>query len=118
MSSNKQLVETHLTRTKRSESDSILAEDVEWVEWGDGVPPTGAVTRGKKAFIQNYGDDELDTQIVRMVEENNVVVVEGITRVTKKDGRVFNVRFVNIFELEKGKVKRKTSFGALLKDAA
>jgi uncharacterized protein len=118
MSPNKKLIESHMASTDRSQAAEFLADDVEWVEWGDGVPPTGVVTRGKAAFIQNYGTDEIRDEIHRITEENNVVVVEGTAHVFKKDGKKLAVRFVNIFELENGKIKRKSSFGALLKDPA
>ncbi len=116
MTPNKKLIETYMARTKHAELAPLLADDVEWVEWGDGVPPSGVRTQGKAAFIQNFGDDELRAQITRMTEENNVVVAEGTTRVRRKDGRLLTVRFCDIFELEKGKVKRLSSFGALVKD--
>lgn len=116
MSPNKKVIETYLASADRSKIAPLLTDDVEWVEWADGVPASGARTRGKAAVIQNYGDDELRTQITRMTEENNVVVAEGVTRVTKKDGRLFTVQFCDIFELENGMVKRKHSFGALIKD--
>jgi ketosteroid isomerase-like protein len=118
MSQNKKLVETYLASTNKSMLDGVLAEDVEWVEWGDGVPPSGAVTRGKAAYLANYGDDELRGEVHRLTEENNVVVAEGTAHVTKKDGRKLAVRFVDIFELENGKIKRKSSFGALLGEAS
>ncbi len=53
-----------------------------------------------------------------MTEENNVVVAEGTAHIHKKDGSSFKVRFVDIFELEDGKVRRLNSFGALIKDSA
>jgi len=118
MSANKKLVETCLATTDKSKLRPLLADDVEWVEWGDGVPPSGAITRGKEAFIKNYGDDELRSEVARLTEENNVVVAEGTAHVTKKDGHSFSVKFVNIFELENGKIKRKSSFGALINDSA
>jgi uncharacterized protein len=118
MSANKKLVETYLATTDKSKLGGLLTDDVEWVEWGDGVPASGAVTRGKEAHIKNYGDDELRGEIHRLTEENNVVIAEGTAHVTKKDGRTFSVRFVNIFEIENGKIRRKSSFGALLQDAA
>jgi uncharacterized protein len=118
MSANKKVIEAHTTAKNPSQAAEFLADDIEWVEWGDGVPATGIRTRGKATFIQNFGDDELRNEIVRMTEENNVVVVEGIAHVHKKDGRNFAVRYCNIFELENGKIKRKSSFGALLKDSA
>jgi uncharacterized protein len=118
MSPNKKVVEAHQTAKDRSKAAEYLADDVEWIEWGDGVPVTGVRTRGKAAFIQNYGDDEITDEILRMTEENNVVVLEGVAHVHKKDGRNFAVRYCNIFELENGKIKRKSSFGALLKASA
>jgi uncharacterized protein len=117
MSSNRKIVEAHLAAASPSKAAEFLADDVEWIEWGDGVPATGVRTRGKNAFVQNYGDDELRTEIARVTEEGNVVVVEGTAHVRKKDGRHFAVRFCNIFEVENGKIKRKSSFGALLKDS-
>ena len=116
MSPNKKIIETYLASADRSKVASLLMDDVEWIEWGDGVPASGARTRGRTAFIQNFGDDELRSEITRMTEENNVVVAEGTARGTKKDGQRLSVRFVDIFEREQGKVKRLNSFGALLKE--
>lgn len=115
-SPNKRVVETYLHRDL-SKIGSLVADDVEWVEWVDGVPSTGSRNQGKAAIVQNVGDDQLRNEITRMTEEGNVVVVEGICHVTKKDGSSLNVRFCNIFEVENGKIKRQDSFGALLKDS-
>jgi uncharacterized protein len=114
-SPNKKLIENYLATTEKSKLGSLLAEDVEWVEWGDGVPASGAVTRGKEAHIKNYGDDKLRNELHRLTEEGNVVVAEGTAYVTKKDGSSLSVRYVDIFEVERGKIKRKHSFGALIK---
>jgi uncharacterized protein len=118
MTPNKRVIETYMASTDRSKIAPLLADDVEWIEWVDGVPASGARLRGKAAFIQNFGDDELRSEVKRVTEENNVVVAEGTARVHKKDGRNLSVQFVNIFELENGKVKRLDSFGALLQDSA
>lgn len=118
MSANKKLVETYMATREKSKLGPLLADDVEWVEWGDGVPASGAITRGKEAVIKNYGDDDLWSEVTRLTEENNVVVVEGTAHVTKKDGHSLSVRFCDIFELQNGKIKRKSSFGALIKEPA
>ena len=117
MSPNKKLIETYLATTDKSKLRSLLTDDVEWVEWADGVPASGAITRGKEAHIENYGDDKLRGEVHRLTEEDNVVVAEGTAHVLKKDGSSLSVRFVNIFEVENGKIRRKSSFGALIKDA-
>lgn len=118
MSPNKHLIETYLACTDRSTAAPLLADDVEWTEWADGVPATGVRTRGKTAFLQNFGTDGLRSEVTRMTEEGNVVVAEGIVHVVKPDGGNLRVRFVDIFELEAGKIRRLSSFGALIKDAA
>jgi uncharacterized protein len=115
---NRKLVETYMAITDKSKLGPLLADDVEWVEWVDGVPRSGAIQRGKAAFIGNYGDDKLTSDIKRITEEGDVVVVEGTAHVRKKDGQQLSVQFVDIFNIEHGKIKRKESFGALLKDSA
>lgn len=117
MGSNKRLVETYLATSAKSELAPLLTDDVEWIEWVDGVPSSGAITRGKDAFIKNYGNDELRGEVHRLTEEGNVVVAEGTAHVTKKDGRALSVRFVDIFEVEDGRIRRKSSFGALIKNS-
>ena len=92
MSPNKKVIESHIAATDPSKAAEFLADDIEWIEWGDGVPATGVRTQGKAAFFQNFGGDEIRNEILRMTEENNVVVVEGVAHVTKKDGRKFAVR--------------------------
>ncbi len=117
MTPNKKVVEAYLTTPDRSKIAPLLTDDVEWIEWVDGVPATGGRTQGKAAFIQNFGDDELRCEITRLTEEGDVVVAEGIVRVHKKDGKNLRVRFCDIFELQTGKVRRLNSFGALITDA-
>lgn len=117
MSQNKKLIETYMATRDKSKLGPLLADDVEWIEWVDGVPTSGAITRGKEAVIKNYGDDDLHSDLHRITEEGNVVVAEGTAHVLKKDGKKFDVRFVDIFEIEQGKITRKSSFGALLKQA-
>lgn len=116
MSSNKQVIESYFA-SKGTEYGRLLADDVELVEWGDGVPATGVRTQGNAAFIENRGQRKYPVQIVRMTEENNVVIVEGTARGPKKEGGFWRVQFCDIFELESGKVKRLSSFGAEVKDS-
>ncbi len=96
----------------------LLADDVELVEWGDGVPVTGIRTHGKAAFLENRGNRDYRTQVTRMTEENNVVVAEGTAQGAKKEGGVWRVQFCDIFELEDGKVRRLTTFGASVEASA
>ncbi len=117
MRPNKQIVREFLNRDPSTVA-ALVADDMEWVEWGDGVPPSGVVHRGTAGISENIGDDTLRNEITRMTEEGDVVVAEGICHVTKTDGRSLKVRFCNIFELKNGRVRRQDSFGALLQDPA
>jgi len=116
MSQNKKVVESYFAR--RSNVPPLLTDDAEWVEWGDGVPASGVRTRGKDAYVQNLGPEEVQIEVARMIEENNVVVAEGTVRVPTKDRGLLMFRFCDIFELENGKVKRLSSFAAQLKGSA
>lgn len=116
MGSNKPLVEAHL-RAPPAKAAESLSEDFEWIEWADGVPPGGVRTRGKAAFVQSHGDDEIRCELKRIIEEGPVVVVEGLAHVTKKDGAKFDVQFCNLYEIANGRIARKSSYGALIKNA-
>jgi ketosteroid isomerase-like protein len=121
MSANKKLVETYLTYrariADRSKIGPLLADDVEWVEWADGVPASGSRTRGKAAVLQNLGEHDLRIEIIRMTEENNVVVAEGTVRVPRKEGGEMVLQVCNIYEIENDKMKRMQSFLAMIGDS-
>jgi uncharacterized protein len=118
MSPNKKVIESYFGG-KGTEYGRLLADDVELIEWADGVPATGVVTRGKAAYIENRGDGGgHGVQVHRMTEEGNVVIVEGTARGTNPDRGPWTVEFIDIFEVENGKIKRLTSFGVSVKNPA
>jgi ketosteroid isomerase-like protein len=114
---NKALVRSYY-ESKGTEYSRLLADDVVLIDWDIGVPVSGAVTRGKAAYLQNRGDREFQSQIVRMTEEGNVVVVEGFARGSKKEGGTWTVHFCDIYEIEDGRVKRVSTHGVDLKESA
>ncbi len=116
-SPNKKVVENYFY-SKGTEYAPLLADDVELVDWDVGVPASGAVTKGKAAFVQNRGNREFKSQITRMTEEDNVVVAEGFARGAKKDGGTWTVHFCDTFEIEHGRVKRVSSHGVDVKESA
>jgi uncharacterized protein len=116
MSPNKSLVESYFA-SKGTDYARLLSDDVELIEWADGVPASGVRTHGKSAFVENRGGREYQTEVSRMTEEDNVVVVEGTARGTKENGDPWTVQFLDIFELESGKVKRLIAFGVSVRAA-
>jgi uncharacterized protein len=111
MSENKRTVESYLDGFRKSDHAMVLAclrEDVEWEMPG---------------FFHLHGKTEFDGEIendaftgrpeithVRLIEENDVVVAEGTVRAQKKDGGFLNAVFCDVFEMQKGKVKKLTSY--------
>jgi uncharacterized protein len=116
MSPNKKLVASYYA-SKGTDYARLLADDVVLIDWDPGAPLTGAVTKGKAAYIQNRGNREFESEITRMTEENDVVVVEGFARGVKKDGGAWTVRFCDTYEIENGKLKRISTHGADLKQS-
>ena len=114
---NKELVRSYY-ESKGTEYSRLLADDVELVDWDIGVPASGAVTRGRAAYVRNRGNREFRSEIVRMTEEGNVVVVEGFARGSKKDGETWTVHFVDAYEIEDGKFKRVSTHGVDVKEPA
>lgn len=125
MSSNKDIVEAYMTSMSKGDRAGVLsclAEDVEWIEWYNGVPISGDRHQGKDAFNENLGEPEtgpkLREEVTRLTEERDVVVAEGTAHVSMKDGSSLTFKYCDIFELENGKVKRLSSFTAKIKDTA
>lgn len=91
----------------------LLTEDVE--RWEVGAPTR---TRGKSEFEKEMqtGSDvtRLTNDIIRMVEEGNVVVSEGTVQVSKRDGSAIKVQYCNVYEFEEEKVKRITAYGVVI----
>jgi uncharacterized protein len=117
LSPNKQLVASYYA-SKGTEYARLLADDVVLTDWDIGAPLTGAVTKGKDAYVRNRQNREFESEIVRMTEEKNVVVVEGFARGAKKEGGTWTVRFCDIYEIENGKFQRISTHGVDLKESA
>ncbi len=112
---NKELVRSYY-ESKGTEYSRLLADDVELIDWDVGAPASGALTRGKSAYVQNRGNREFRSEIVRMTEEGNVVIVEGFARGSKKEGGTWTVHFVDAYEIENNKLKRVSTHGVDLKE--
>ena len=50
-----------------------------------------------------------------MVEENDVVVVEGHVRAKRKDGGVLNAVFCDVFAMSNARIRRLTTYLAEVK---
>jgi len=111
MTENKQTIERYMEGFRRGDHAMILScltDDVEW------VIPGAFLLVGKDAYdreIENpaYVGRPAIT-ITRVTEENNVVVAEGSVLTQRKEGSLLRLAFCDVFEMERGKIKRLISY--------
>lgn len=113
---NKRTVERYIEGFNRSDHEQILAcltDDVEWL-----IPGFFHVT-GKAAFDREIENDAFVGRpvitLTRLVEEADVVVAEGAVRANRREGGVLDARFCDVFEMQRGLVRRLTSYLAEVK---
>ena len=111
MSENKSTVERYLEGFRKSDHARILScltDDVEW------EMPGAFHLVGKAAFdkeIENdafVGSPTITTS--RMIEENDVVVVEGRVRAMRRDGGVLDAVFCDAFVMSNVRIRRLTTY--------
>jgi ketosteroid isomerase-like protein len=116
MTENKTIVERYLGGFRKSDHEQILScltEDVEW------EMPGAFHLVGKQAFDKEIENDAFvgspTITTTRMVEENDVVVVEGRVRAKRKDGGVLNAVFCDVFVMSNARIRRLTTYLAEVK---
>ena len=108
---NKQTVQKYMDGFNAGDHATILAcltDDVGW------YMPGHFDLQGKVAF-----DDEIENEnfvgrpvitISRMLEEGEVVIAEGAVKCQMKTGGTLDALFCDVFEMEKGKIKKLTTY--------
>ncbi len=80
---------------------SCLTDDVCWE-----IPGAFRIT-GKEAFNNEIENDNFigstSIQVIRMVEENNIVVAEGAVQNKMKNGGLLDAVFCDVFHMNNGK---------------
>ena len=111
MTENTRTVDTYMEGFRKSDHALILScltDDVEW------VMPGAFHLVGKTAFDGEIENDAFvgrpTITVTRMIEENDVVVAEGSVRSQRKAGGVLHGVFCDVFVMERGKIKRLTTY--------
>ncbi len=69
---------------------------------------------GKEAFDKEIENDyfvgSTTIKLIRMVEENNIVVAEGSVKCEKKEGGFLDALFCDVFQMEDVKIKQLTTW--------
>ena len=111
MSENKKTVQKYMDGFIVSDHEKILScltDDVVWY-----MPGFFHLT-GKEAFDKEIENDNFEgrpeIKIIRMIEENDIVVAEGSVQSRMKAGGMLDALFCDVFHMEKGKIKQLTTY--------
>jgi ketosteroid isomerase-like protein len=111
MTENKRTVEDYMEGFRNTDREKILScltDDVEW------KIPGLFQAQGRDAFNDHIVDPGFAgnpiISVARMIEENDIVVAEGTVLARREDGAPLPLAFCDVFEMEKGKIRRLTSY--------
>lgn len=111
MTLNKQTVNEYMDAFRISDHQRILeclTDDIIW------EMPGIYQHVGKEAFDKEIENDNFigspSIQIVKLIEENDIVIAEGAVQGNMKNGNILDAVFCDVFEMKKGKIKKLTSY--------
>jgi len=111
MSTNKSTIEKYIDGFNKSDHAQILScltDDVEW------VMPGNFHLKGKVEFDGEIENDAFTgrpiVKLMRMIEENNVVIAEGTVQGSFKNGDKLNARFCDVFEMRDALINRLITY--------
>ena len=110
-SDNKKVVYDYMDGFNAGDHEKILScltDDVVW------EMPGVYSHSGKAAFDKEIENDAFEGKpiinVIRMVEEADIVVAEGTVQGKRKGGDTFHAVFCDVFHMNNGKIKRLTSY--------
>jgi uncharacterized protein len=111
MTENKKTVEKYLEGFRKSDHQMILdclTDDVVW------KMPGVYMHRGKGEFDKEIENENFvgspTIQIIRFVEENDIVIAEGAVQGKMKNGNALDAVFCDVFEMSDGNIRCLTSY--------
>jgi ketosteroid isomerase-like protein len=117
MSQNKETVETYLDGFRKNDHAQILScltEDIEWTVFG------AFRLAGKQAYDEAiegpgfHGPPRLE--VVRMVEEGDVVMAELTGSATRDNGEIMRMSMAEVFVMRDGKIAERRAWVIELKE--
>ncbi|KGO87913.1 nuclear transport factor 2 family protein [Flavobacterium suncheonense] len=111
MSPNKTTVHNYMEAFRILDHEAVLeclTDDVVW-----HIPGSFTIT-GKEAFDKEIENENFTgkpvIEVIRMVEENDIVIAEGTVGCQLKAGEMLHLVFCDVFHLQNGKIKQLTSY--------
>ncbi|MBS1650703.1 MAG: nuclear transport factor 2 family protein [Bacteroidetes bacterium] len=111
MSEQKQIVEKYMDGFRTTDHEKILScltDDVIWEL--PGYYLHNGKTEFDKAIENPNADGHPDIKVIRLVEEGNIVIAEGIVKAKMKDGKKLDAVFCDVFHFTNGKISKLTSY--------
>lgn len=109
--SNKKVVETYMEGFRKSDHDMVLScltDDVVW------LMPGFFHLSGKEEFDKEIENPNFvgspDITIIRLVEEDNIVVAEGEVKGRMRNGGLLDAVFCDVFHFSDGKIRQLTTY--------
>ncbi len=111
MSQNKKTVQKYMEGFVASNHELILSCLTDDITWD---MPGFFHLEGKHAFDKEIENENFvgspTIEVIRMIEENNIVVAEGTVKSMMRDGGTLDAVFCDVFHMENGKIKLLTSY--------
>lgn len=111
MTPNKQTVEKYMEGFRTGNHEKILScltDDIVW-EMPGIYRHVGKDEFDKEIENENFiGSPSI--QIIKLIEEDNVVIAEGAVQGKMKNGNTLDAVFCDVFVMENGKIKQLTSY--------
>jgi uncharacterized protein len=111
MTENRQMIRKYIEGFMASDHAKILScltDDITW------VIPGATNLSGKAAFDKEIENENFvgspTIEIIRMVEENDIVVAEGTVKSKMKNGSQLDAVFCDVFHMQNGKIKHLTTY--------
>lgn len=111
MSENKKTIQKYMEGFVLSDHEMILSCLTDNIMWD---MPGYFHLEGKEAFDKEIENENFvgspTIEVIRMIEENNIVVTEGAVQARMRDGGTLDAVFCDVFHMENGKIKLLTSY--------
>jgi uncharacterized protein len=111
MTENKKTVERYMEGFMESDHEKVLScltDDIIW------EMPGMIHLSGKEAFDKEIENGNFvgspTIQLIRMVEENDIVIAEGEVQCKMKAGGLLDALFCDVFQMERGKIKKLNTY--------
>lgn len=109
--SNKQVIETYMDGFRNSDHDKVLSCLTDDVVWD---MPGFFHKEGKFEFDSEIENENFvgspEITIIRMVEEENIVIAEGEVKGKIKNGGILDAVFCDVFHFKDGKISQLTTY--------